>query len=795
MESSTSNNTKVNVDIGATAGYKGVVQRALKDFDDLWGKIGAGKLAMGLAAGGFAGMAVGIGIAVKQAGDFQSALVRLTTSAGESVKNLGMVSSGIKEIANSTGTDLKQLTDAMYVIESGGQHGADGLKVLQAAAQGAKTENAELKVVADAVTSVLQDYHLKASDSADVTSKLVAAVGTGKTTFQELAGSLHSVLPIASSANISLSDVTGALASMTVHGMSADQASQNLADTIKHMVAPTQVQTKELGQLGISSADLADKLGKKGITGTLQELSETILKHMGPNGRVMLDSFNQSKDAANDANIMISRMPAHIQNIAKEFQKGQISLGDFRKELKGLPTDQANLLQQFASLQNRASGFNDLLKTGAPAAQTYQDALRRVTGDATGLNVALMLTGENTEYVNKAVKTISGATTEAGGNVKGWSEIQGTFNQRLSEFKAHISTSVVSVGQFFLPAATAAMGAVLHLGDGTRELGTWFSKLWKTISESTPVIIITQFFQQVLWPVLKAIGNTIMQNLAPAFGQLWTAVTRLWNALQPALTDALKIVGAILIGSLLAAILTVVGILYVLAKAISFVISIISDIISWISNLIQWFGNLVGIVINTVKTIITIFRNLWPAVKDVIGLIIGLFASLGKEILHALGDFGSLLYDVGRDLVKGLLNGIKSMAEAPERAIKDIGSSAVKSLKSMLGIHSPSTVFAEIGQNMGQGLVKGLDGIKAQANLAVTGLVTGSSLVNNNGTMPAAASNNTTNNTYSSVGGATHSNTFYVTLDSGQAVQEFFKKINQDSINVSRGLSPVQGAY
>lgn len=414
---------------------------------------------MGIAAG-IAGAVV-----IHEAGDFESATNRLVTSAGEAHENLELVREGMLGLAGQVGYSSEELAAAMYTIESGGQHGAKGLDVLRASAEGAKAENAELKVVADAVTSVLQDYVAKSYSAAEVTSKLVAATSVGKTTFEELSRSLSAILPIASSAHVSLDDILGSLSSMTVHGMSAQQAAQNMADAVRHMIAPTQVQAKELGQLGMSAQDLAGMLSEKGLSGTMQHLSELILSHMGPSGKVMLDSFNQSKDAARAANDMMKAMPASVFELASKYREGSISVGEFKKELKDLPTSQANLAMQFKSVQDRAAGFSDVLKSGSPAAQSYQDALRRVTGDATGLNVALMLTGENTEYVNHAVKTISDTTTEAGGHVKGWSDIQSTFNQKMDEAKSGIGALGIAVGTQLLPVVSdiaAAFAGATH---------------------------------------------------------------------------------------------------------------------------------------------------------------------------------------------------------------------------------------------------------------------------------------------------------------------------------------------
>lgn len=423
------------------------------------------KFAIGVAAGAVAAGAK----MVKMAADFQSSTTRLVTSAGESQQGLKVVQNGILNLTGKVGDSAQELSAAMYTIESGGQHGAAGLKVLQAAAEGAKAEGADLATVSDAVTSVLQDYHLSADQAALVTSKMVAAVGAGKTTFEQFAGSLSSVLPLASQAGISFDDISAAIASMTVHGVSAEQATQNLADVIRHMLSPTQVQTKELAQLGVNSQDLAKMLSTKGLTGTLQFLSQTILKQMGPSGQVLLKTFNQSTVAAQSVQTMLKALPPNLQKLANGFLAGSISLADWRKDLKALPADQAALLTQFQSTANSANGFSDALKSGSGSAQNYQAALSKVTGDATGLAVALQLTGENTAYVQGAVAKVSAATTEAGNHVAGWGDIQKTFNQRLAETKDTLNAVAIRIGTALLPYAQRMI-------DATGKLVDWFAK-------------------------------------------------------------------------------------------------------------------------------------------------------------------------------------------------------------------------------------------------------------------------------------------------------------------------------
>lgn len=396
---------------------------------------------------GLAGAAViGGAAAVHMAGDYEQATNRLVTSAGESRDAIGLVSQGMLDMAGQVGFSAMDLARAMYTVESAGQHGVAGLTVLRAAAEGAKAENADLAKVADAVTSALQDYHLKATDATLVTTQMVAAVGQGKTIFEGMTGSLHSVLPVASAAHISLSDILGDVASMTVHGMSADQVTQNLAHTIEHLQKTTAPQNKELALLGINAQQLSVDLGSKGLSGTLMEISDAIEKRMGPDGKVIL----QMQDA-------LKGLPAPVQQLGKEVINGTASLGDFTKAAKGLNVEQAGLAHAFATLMTSTHGIGSAQKSGTEIAQTYASALAAATGDATTLQVALMLTGENAAYTHGAIKAVSGATTEAGDHVAGWSSIQATFNQRLDRSSAAAGALGITIGTALIPYVERAM--------------------------------------------------------------------------------------------------------------------------------------------------------------------------------------------------------------------------------------------------------------------------------------------------------------------------------------------------
>lgn len=108
----------------------------------------------------------------------------------------------------------------------------------------------------------------------------------------------------------------------------------------------------------------------------------------------------------------------------------------------------------------------------------------------------------------------------------------------------------------------------------------------------------------------------------------------------------------------------------------------------------------------------------WDAIKKAVPVafdaVIGFLKTVPGLMLSALGKLGDLLLEAGKDLIRGLINGIKSMAGAAADAAKNAVKGAVDGAKSFLGIRSPSTVFAEIGRQVGQGFINGMTGTADQ---------------------------------------------------------------------------------
>ncbi len=227
--------------------------------------------------------------AVKMAGDFQESLTKLYTTAGETKSNLKMVGDGILTMSGQVGTGSQKLVEAMYWIESGGLHGKQGLEALRVAAQAAKAENADLDKVSIALAASLNAYAGSGMSTVQVMNTLTAATGQGMMTFEQLSGSLASVLPASAKFGISLNNVTAALATMTAQGDPAEQAATHLKQVILALEAPSKAGASALKSVGLTSSEVASEM-KKSLPDALKMITDAVGKKF-PEGSA---AYNQA---------------------------------------------------------------------------------------------------------------------------------------------------------------------------------------------------------------------------------------------------------------------------------------------------------------------------------------------------------------------------------------------------------------------------------------------------------------------------------------------------------------------
>jgi phage-related protein len=106
-----------------------------------------------------------------------------------------------------------------------------------------------------------------------------------------------------------------------------------------------------------------------------------------------------------------------------------------------------------------------------------------------------------------------------------------------------------------------------------------------------------------------------------------------------------------------------------------------------------------------IQLIVSLVKGLAQNLPELLRGTLALVDAIISAFLDSLPD----IIEVGKDIVRGLWEGIKAMASWIGEKISGFVGGLVDGVKGVLGIHSPSRVFAGIGQNMALGLGQGFE--------------------------------------------------------------------------------------
>jgi hypothetical protein len=155
----------------------------------------------------------------------------------------------------------------------------------------------------------------------------------------------------------------------------------------------------------------------------------------------------------------------------------------------------------------------------------------------------------------------------------------------------------------------------------------------------------------------------------------------------------------------------------------------ITNVASWIvenvfNPFINGFKSAFGI--NSPSTVMAeqggyIIAGLKKGITDAISSVTETAKKILSAIKSAFKNFS--LFDIGKNLIQGLIDGVNNMIETAKNAVANVGNAVIDKVKNVLGIHSPSTVFAEIGGYIDQGLANGITAAVSYVTTAMQGVV------------------------------------------------------------------------
>lgn len=466
---------------------------------------------------------------------------------------------------------------------------------------------------------------------------------------------------------------------------------------------------------------------------TVTSFSASLLQSLGGDTEKAAQKADQAiTDMADNANKMGTGMEM-IQNAYQGFAKQNYTMldnlklgyGGTKEEMERLLADAEKLSGQKFDI----SSYSDIVDaihvvqtemgitgtTAAEAASTIEGSSG--SAKAAWSNLITGIADENADFKTLTSNFVDSLVTAGKNIIPRISVILGGISQLVTSASTTIIPMVITTITDNLPALLqAAVALVGALGQG--------------IIDSLPAI--TQAAIDILFFLANAlienlptlidgivqVTMTIVQMLtSPDFlTQLIETAILLITTLAQGLIDAIpQLIAAVplIIGNLLAAI--IVELPNIIQMGIDLLFALIDGIIKCIPELVAAVPTLIiafinGIVNNLDKIILAGPQIIVSLITGIIGAIPELIAAVPR-IIAAIADT-IRNYDwggIGKNIVRGLKNGIAGMWGNIKSWFSDKVNGLVSGVKKILGIASPSKVFAGIGGFMAEGLGEGFD--------------------------------------------------------------------------------------
>ncbi len=269
----------------------------------------------------------------KLASEFEFAMQKIVGLTGTAQSTVNAWSKDIIDIGREFGRKPQELAEGLYFIASSGIQGSQALDVLKVSAKAAAAGLGDTQEVANYLTSALNAYRGTGLTAAYATDVLVAAVKEGKAEASGFSSAMGSVLPIASKLGMSIDQVAGSMAAVTLTGSSAAQAATYLRGMLNGLMKGSEggaealeAASGKIEGMAESYEDLRNILKAGGIMALMEKLKqlqeeygESIVSKVFPNIRAMLEVFSLTGNNMKYNNELIKRVTNSSGALGKAF--------------------------------------------------------------------------------------------------------------------------------------------------------------------------------------------------------------------------------------------------------------------------------------------------------------------------------------------------------------------------------------------------------------------------------------------------------------------------------------------
>ena len=308
-----------------------------------------------------------------------------------------------------------------------------------------------------------------------------------------------------------------------------------------------------------------------------------------------------------------------------------------------------------------------------------------------------------TSFLSTAWEPILGIAQTVWGAISGffttlWEGITGVFTAAWTSISGVMNTiwnTITSVWQSIYDTISPLLEA--------------FRYLFETIFEAIRILIERAF--TAVSQKIQEIWNAIVAFLTPVLEGIKNVFQTIWTAIQSVVTTVLTAIQGV-----------VTTVWNAIKNAVTTVMNAIKGVVSSAWNSIK---SMISSVMNTIKSVIT---SIWNNVKSAIGSVIGqIYTVIHSGFEKAVGyvkGLASQAFNWGKDLVMGIVNGIKSCISAVTDAVTGVADKIRSVLHFSVPDEGPLTDYESWMPDFMSGLAKSIEKSRGLVEKAMSGVAT-----------------------------------------------------------------------
>lgn len=532
-------------------------------------------------------------------------------------------------------------------------------------------------------------------------------------------------------------DQNGKLKPLTkIAGLLHDRL-KNLTDEQRQYALKTM-----FGTDAIRAANILYKEGANGVKNfTKQMMNVTALevaKKKMDNASGAVEQFNGAMETLQIA-VLMPLMPV-IKNFAGQMadwvsKLKPAQIASFADTVKTAFSIAFNVIKSFVSFVTQHWGLvSNTLIGAAVAVVTFKSAMaglmiiQTITKLVTGLRIAYgLLTGSQAALnlvmdANPIGALILALSALVGVGVivyKNWDTIKAKAAQLWGAISSHVVSAVHSMVNGVVSVYHSIVGAIVTATNvvKTVAIAGWHALVSGILAVVRPVVSavlsvfnlmkpgIMQIFNGIktiaggIWTAIKnvVLGPVILlyDLVTGNFRQLKTDAVAIFNNLRGAARQIWHGIKSVVVGYVSALKGEAIGIFRLLWSSTSAIMHGIGSVVRSIWNgIVSFFTVTIPKIGSSIKNgFVTAVKNVGNAMRSMKTAVVKKFSEIVDSAKALPGKIG---------------DGIRSMAKHATDGIVDVAHKLVSKFRSILGIHSPSRVFTEMGGHIVQGLINGL---------------------------------------------------------------------------------------